>query len=379
MEQKMIVVESDYRKLDEWINKKDVKRAMLVCGGSLKRMSFFTEHLDRVKRDVEIIPFSDFCPNPQYESVMEGVKRFRTRSCDAIIAVGGGSAMDVAKCIKLYSNMNGDGENGGYLRQEIVPNGIPFLAIPTTAGTGSEATRFAVVYYEGVKQSVMSENLIPDTVLMDGRFLNFLPMYQKKVTMMDGFCHALESFWSVNSTKESKGYSRKAIEMVLKNMEGYLANTEDGNWNMLAASHLAGRAINITQTTAGHAMCYKITSLFGLAHGHAAILCNRILFPWMIENTDKCVDLRGEEYVKSVFGEIARAMGCETEPEAAWKVKEVFERLKLPVPVATAAQFEELKMSVNPVRLKNHPIQLSGDTIDMLYHKILREQRISRI
>lgn len=379
MEQKMIVVESDYRKLDEWINKKDVKRAMLVCGGSLKRMSFFTEHLDRVKRDVEIIPFSDFCPNPQYESVMEGVKRFRTRSCDAIIAVGGGSAMDVAKCIKLYSNMNGDGENGGYLRQEIVPNGIPFLAIPTTAGTGSEATRFAVVYYEGVKQSVMSENLIPDTVLMDGRFLNYLPMYQKKVTMMDGFCHALESFWSVNSTKESKGYSRKAIEMVLKNMEGYLANTEDGNGNMLAASHLAGRAINITQTTAGHAMCYKITSLFGLAHGHAAILCNRILFPWMIENTDKCVDLRGEEYVKSVFGEIARAMGCETEPEAARKVKEVFERLKLPVPVATAAQFEELKMSVNPVRLKNHPIQLSGDTIDMLYHKILREQRISRI
>lgn len=371
MEQKMIVVESDYRKLDEWINKKDVKRAMLVCGGSLKRMSFFTEHLDRVKRDVEIIPFSDFCPNPQYESVMEGVKRFRTRSCDAIIAVGGGSAMDVAKCIKLYSNMNGDGENGGYLRQEIVPNGIPFLAIPTTAGTGSEATRFAVVYYEGVKQSVMSENLIPDTVLMDGRFLNYLPMYQKKVTMMDGFCHALESFWSVNSTKESKGYSRKAIEMVLKNMEGYLANTEDGNGNMLAASHLAGRAINITQTTAGHAMCYKITSLFRCAHGHAAVLCDRVLFPWMVNHTDMCNDSRGEEYLRETLDEIGRTMGGSDAKAGAVKLAEIFKRLELAIPSAIESQFAELKTSVNPVRLKNHPIALDVDTIDMLYHKIL--------
>ena len=74
---------------------------------------------------------------------------------------------------------------------------------------------------------------------------------------------------------------------------------------------MAGKAINITQTTAGHAMCYKITSLFGCAHGHAAMLCDRILYPWMTENTDKCIDPRGEAYLKQILDEIGQALGCE--------------------------------------------------------------------
>ena len=93
--------------------------------------------------------------------------------------------------------------------------------------------------------------------------------------MMDAFCHALESFWSVNSTEESRRYSKEAIELVLENMEEYLLNTTDGNAGMLLAANIVGKAINITQTTARHAMCYKITSLFGCAHGHAAVLCDR--------------------------------------------------------------------------------------------------------
>lgn len=92
---------------------------------------------------------------------------------------------------------------------------------------------------------------------------------------MDAFCHTLESFWSVNSIEESEVYSKKAIELILAHMEGFLSNTEISNAGMLLAANIAGKAINITQTTASHAMCYKITSIFGVAYGHAAILCDR--------------------------------------------------------------------------------------------------------
>ena len=141
---------------------------------------------------------------------------------------------------------------------------------------------------------------------------------------------------------------------------------------MLRAANTSGKAINITQTTAGHAMCYKITSLFKSAHGHAAILCDRILFPWMVNNTNKCIDPRGEGYLKKTLDEIGVAMGCADAQAGAEKLAEIFNQLELDVPEATEEQYEELKTSVNPVRLKNHPIQLTEDTIDMLYHELLR-------
>ena len=364
----IITSEDNYKGLDEWLSNK--KKVLLVCDNSIQ---FLVDFIQKIKDvSVSIVRFSDFQPNPLYESVVEGVKVFRKENCDSIIAVGGGSAMDVAKCIKLYSNLHGDGENGSWLKEEIVPNTIPFLAMPTTAGTGSEATRYAVVYFGGEKQSIISESFIPETVLMDSNALKTLPIYQKKATMCDALCHAIESYWSVNSTEKSKEFSKEAIQGVLTNLDGYLNNTEVGNAGMLKAAHMAGKAINITQTTAGHAMCYKITSLFGAAHGHAAILCDRVLFPWMINNTGKCVDSRGEEYLKRTLDEIGVALGCADAISGSEKLKSIFEMLEFEIPAATEADFEVLKNSVNPVRLKNHPIALDTNTIDILYHDILR-------
>lgn len=372
MAQRIITPGENYKGFDKWINETRCKKILMVCDGSIWYQKEFNVHLEEVeKMGVQMIDFRDFQPNPLYENVQKGVKLFRDEKCDAIIAVGGGSAMDVAKCIKLYGNIPGEGNNGSWLVADYVENKIPFLAMPTTAGTGSEATRYAVIYYNGKKQSITSESFIPDTVLMDPNCLTTLPLYQKKATMCDALCHGIESFWSVNSTDESKEYSRNAIQGVMENMEGYLANTDEGRAGMLMAANAAGKAINISQTTAGHAMCYKITSLFGSSHGHAAILCDRVLFPWMIEKTDKCIDPRGEEYLKTTLDEIGQAMGCVNAKAGAMKIKSIFDSLGLEVPTATVEQFETLKNSVNPVRLKNHPIALDVDTIDALYHKIL--------
>lgn len=364
----IITPENNYKGFDEWLKGK--KKVLLVCDESIQFLDDFNNKLEEIT--TQTVRFSDFRPNPLYESVAKGVELFRNEDCDSIIAVGGGSAIDVAKCIKLYSNLPGDGAEGSWLSMEIVPNDIPFLAMPTTAGTGSEATRYAVVYYEGAKQSITSDSFIPETVLMDPNALKTLPLYQKKATMCDALCHAIESFWSVNSTEESKEYSRIAIQCVIEHMDGYLNNTDEGRAGMLRAANIAGKAINITQTTAGHAMCYKITSLFGSAHGHAAILCDRVLFPWMIENTDKCIDPRGEEYLKKTLDDIGVAMGCIDAKSGAAKLVKIFEGLEFDVPAATVTQYEELKTSVNPVRLKNHPIVLDVETIDKIYREVLR-------
>ena len=367
MEQKII---TNYEGIDQWIAENGIQKVFLVCDASMPFLKI-KDYFGNLEERIPIVRYDKFKPNPLYESVVEGVNLFRTEKCDSIIAVGGGSAIDVAKCIKLYSNLPGNGKDGTWLQEDIIPNDIPFLAMPTTAGTGSEATRYAVVYYEGAKQSITSESFIPSVVLMDSSALKTLPLYQKKATMCDALCHAIESFWSVNSTDESKQYSKSAIEMIMANMDGYIANNDQANANMLIAANTSGKAINITQTTAGHAMCYKITSLFDCAHGHAAILCDRVLFPWMVKNTDKCIDSRGEEYLKKTLNEIGQAMGCADAQTGAMKLVEIFEKLEMDTPKATETQFRELKGSVNPVRLKNHPIALNEETIDMLYHKIL--------
>ena len=373
MEQKIITRRENYKGLDDWIREAGCRKILMVCDDSIRFQKEFNAHLEEIgKLGVKLIGFRDFQPNPLYENVQAGVKLFRKERCDAIIAVGGGSAMDVAKCIKLYSNLLGNGENGAWLEMDYVPNDIPFLAMPTTAGTGSEATRYAVIYYDGRKQSVTSESFIPGAVLMDPNTLITLPPYQKKATMCDALCHAIESYWSVNSTDESKEYSRAAVRGIMEHMDSYLANTEEGRLDMLMAANTAGKAINITQTTAGHAMCYKITSLFRSAHGHAALLCDWVLFQWMVGNTDKCIDTRGEEYLKKTLDEIGVAMGCGDAASGADKLVEIFEKLELDVPAATNEEYEDLKTSVNPVRLKNHPVQLTADTIDSLYHRILR-------
>ena len=120
------------------------KNYLLVCGHSFSRFPFADRFAPRAI-------FKDFTPNPLYQQAAEGVRLFNSTGCDAIVAVGGGSAMDIAKCIKLFCRMN---PQINYLEQEYRDTGIPLFAMPTTAGTGSESTRHAVVYYNGKKQSI---------------------------------------------------------------------------------------------------------------------------------------------------------------------------------------------------------------------------------
>ena len=313
--------------------------------------------------------FEDFTPNPDYEQVCEGLKAFRESGCDCILSVGGGSAIDVAKCIKLYSAM-ADGKP--YTTQAHVFSPVKHIAIPTTAGTGSESTRFAVIYKDGIKQSVTDDCILPDAAILDPVLLEGLPEYHKKATMLDAVCHATESMWSVNSDEQSEGYSSAALRIIFANYSDYLAGDREAAGRILEAANLAGRAINISQTTAAHAMSYKLTSEFGIAHGHAAAICLPEVWRYITEHTDECTDPRGEDHLMTELGRLSDAYGCETADEAIQKFTAFLTELGLqPVECTDENKLRSLAASVNPQRLSNCPVPMRYNELLEMYRRIL--------
>ena len=326
----------------------------------------------------ERVMFSDFTPNPLYEQVCNGIELLKNSNCDTILAVGGGSAIDVAKCIKL-AVLAKEG-NAAILppivntRVECDGSKLPFIAIPTTAGTGSESTHNAVMYYEGAKQTVTNDGVLPDYAVLEPSVLKTLPLYQKKCTMMDALCQGIESWWSVNSTDESYEYSRKTIELIMANWRKYIfENDDDAAKQIMLAANYGGRAINITQTTAAHAFSYKITSLYNLPHGHAVAVCLPEIWEYMIGHMDKCIDRRGRDYLAGIFTLISKSMGCENPVKAIDLFRQMMKEMDLKNPIAENRdkEIDVLSHSVNPVRLKNNPVGLDEATIITIYYAIV--------
>jgi len=338
-----------------------------------------------IKDDIEALPvkkrvmFSGFTPNPLYEQVINGIELLRISRCDTILAVGGGSAIDVAKCIKL-AVLAEEGETAiipPLVNQRLRIDGskIPFIAIPTTAGTGSESTHNAVMYYDVAKQTVTNDGVLPDYAVLEPSVLKTLPLYQKKCTMMDALCQGIESWWSVNSTEESYEYSRKTVELIMANWRKYIfENDDEAAAQIMLAANYGGRAINITQTTAAHAFSYKITSLYNLPHGHAVAVCLPEIWEYMLAHPEKCIDVRGQEYMQSVFVKISEAMGVSSPVEAIMVFRSMMKEMELKNPIAgnRDEELQTLATSVNPIRLKNNPVGIDENTAKSLYATIVK-------
>lgn len=365
MAQTIIEGLSSSQQIDEILSKHGCKKFLLVCGSSFSKLDISKYFLECKS---ECVIFSDFKVNPLYEDATKGLEVFRKNNCDSIIAVGGGSAIDVAKCIKLFSSMN-DSEN--YLKQEFCENDVLLVAVPTTAGTGSESTRYAVIYYGGEKQSVTHQSIIPSYAILESSTLVSLPLFQKKCTLLDAWCQAIEAYWSVNSTDESKVYSLTAIEKIVKNVDAYLLGDSVASSEIMLASSQAGRAINIAQTTSAHAMSYNLTSNCSVPHGYAVAVCLPKIWRYMLNNTDKCVDKRGEQYLIEVFNVLAKTMGFDTPIQAVEFIEEKMNSWQMPTVSATKEEIESFVGSVNAIRLKNNPVALSPQAIKEIYENVL--------
>lgn len=342
-----------------------IEKPLVVSRGGLMR-----SHLNLEFANITIVQFGEFTPNPTAEQVHAGLELYKKERCDCIISIGGGSAIDVAKAIQAIYHTDPHLSLLDRLTHPM-PKELIHIAIPTTAGTGSESTHFATIYINQKKYSVADKLLIPKIAILDASLLATLPQYERSSTYLDAFCHSVESFWSVRSTKESQEFSRKALNLLVNNIDAYFKGGEEAAQAAILAANYAGRAINLTTTTAAHAMCYQLTSLYGLSHGHAAAVCLPVAWKYLLEKSEANGNL------KNRLTELARII-CQNE-----SIDDPWEALNVFVEMFKKANFtsdwvpknendlEMLVSSVNLQRLSNFPIEMSAEDLRRLYRQAL--------
>ena len=223
------------------------------------------------------------------------------------------------------------------------------------------------------------DSIIPDYAIIDPRFIMNLPKSITASAGMDALSQAVESYWCNNSTDESKRYARAAIKLIIKNLQNAVNTpSKKAREAMARAAHLAGKAINISRTTACHAISYPITSYFNVPHGHAVALTipSMLLYNSQVSK-EELLDKRGLNYVKNVIKEIVNLIGVENVEEASKKIIALMGNIGLKtnlseLGIKTNRNIELIiKNGFNPDRINNNPRKLTEKAL----RKILRDIR----
>ncbi len=338
------------------------KKVFLVTGKSSYEKSGAQQIMESLLKGTPYFRFSDFEENPKLEDVEKGIALFNKENCELTIAIGGGSAIDIAKLINsLYMVQENLEETIRANRLDQKP--FPFVAIPTTAGTGSEATHFAVMYINGENYAFAHKYILPEYVIVDSQLTYSTPAYLTACTGADAFCQALESMWATGGNTESKEYAEKAIQLVWNNLEEAVVNNDHASKDaIIEGAYWAGKAINISKTTASHTLSYKMTSLFDIPHGHAVALT---LVHVMKVNY---------EYAKKDIQRILRLINAENLSAGVAKIEKFWERIGLSMKLSQLG-IEENQISklsnCNIEKLKNNPALLTKEYIENLFRSIL--------
>lgn len=219
-------------------------------------------------------------PNPTFETIIDAYRELKQVEYDLIIAVGGGSAIDTAKAVSMLATVDSDEALNKYLKDGVdIPedfNPKPMIAIPTTAGTGSEVTMWATIWdmEEKKKYSLSHPKLYTEIALLDPELTLTLPEKETIYSGLDALSHAMESIWNKNHNSVSDTFALKAIELVRKYLPELLH--DPGNIDLRTfifhASLFAGLAFSNTKTALAHSISYSLTAHFGLPHGLACSL-----------------------------------------------------------------------------------------------------------
>jgi len=249
-------------------------RAMIVTGRRFARESGYLDKLQNLLKSAgadRIVVFDRVKPNPPAEIVEEGGKLARDEDIDFVIGFGGGSAMDAAKGIAVLATHEGRLRDY-YYPSEPKPPILPIVAIPTTCGTGSEVTKYAV-FSENLRKNVMlGEHIVPLIAILDPGVLDKIPKELLAHTAMDALAHALESYFHVRASDFSRIFSSEAIRIIFDNFRGAYNEDRSSKEQLFYASMLAGIAINFAGTVIPHGLGYYLTEKFGISHGLATSL-----------------------------------------------------------------------------------------------------------
>lgn len=226
--------------------------------------------------------YLDVIPNPSVDCVNEATESYKKCGATSIIALGGGSPMDVAKAVGVLATYGGDIRD--YEGPDKVPGDIvPTIAIPTTAGTGSEVTASAVITDEerNYKLSVLSFKTTPSQVILDPTLIMTAPAFVAAPTGIDAFIHAMEAYLSLNSNLFTDAFAEKAMSLIGGNIRRFVANRKDEEaaYAMMVGSTFAGFAFAWARLGNIHALSHPVSAYYHVAHGVA----NAILMPAIVE------------------------------------------------------------------------------------------------
>ena len=316
------------------------KRVMLVCDPGMVQFGYAAlvkRQLELNRHDPMIEVFSDVEPNPSTNTVYKGLERFVDFQPDVIIALGGGSAMDAAKAMWMFfehPDVSFFGAKQKFLDIRKRTYKIPyaekttFICIPTTSGTGSEVTSFAVITDSEthIKYPLADYALTPDIAIVDPALVMSVPASVTADTGMDVLTHAIESYVSVMASDYTRGLSLQAIKLVFENLEhSYRFGDEESREKMHNASTMAGMAFANAFLGINHSLAHKIGPMFDIPHGRT----NAILMPHVIRyngrDPQKHAMFPKYDYFRADkdYADIARFMGWGTDKQSDAELVEV--------------------------------------------------------
>lgn len=276
-------------------------RCLLVTGRSFARRSGYLKTVVEMLEEagLKAVVFDNVEPNPSTETVYKGAEEGLKNACNLVVALGGGSAMDAAKGIAFLLKSKTRLEENFAPKE--VAEALPIVAVPTTCGTGSEVTKYAVLtsVWRKRKEVLIGDPLTPSLAIADANLLNSLSKELTAYTGFDAFSHALEAYLSKESTPFSDFFALEAARIILGNIVEAAKGVAEARENMLYASMLAGVAINCAGTVAVHGMGYYLTNYHGVHHG----LANGVLLPHVLRfELDRGLDRLEDAAVKLGFG-----------------------------------------------------------------------------
>ena len=373
--QNIVAGKGTIKKLPEVAAKLGGKKAFIISGPHLNKIGAVAacEAL-LAEAGIQAAAFTDCEANPSVETVDKATAQFKESGADFIVAYGGGSPMDVAKAVGVLAKYGGSVTE--YEGAHKVPGDIvPLIAIPTTAGTGSEVTAFSVItdHSRQYKLTVFSYKLLPAYAILDADLIITVPAHTAAACGMDALIHALEAYISTAASPFSDAMAEKAMELIGGNIRRYVANRTDieAAQAMLVGSLFAEIAFSFARLGNVHAMSHPVSAHFNVAHGVA----NAILLPTIVDYNA----LADHGKYRKIYNYIAQIPLGADEFESfmlADEIRDLNDILGIPACLSEVGVKEDAipAMAADAMKSGNiavNPRSSKLEDIEMLYHKAM--------
>ena len=352
-----------------------IKKVLVFCG----KKSFFKSGASELFQDLlektENKFFYKSFDYPGYQDLIVPSKLINDFQPDIILAIGGGTVLDLAKLSNVFCTIKFDKKKIKQSVFEIKRKFCKLIAIPTTAGSGAEATRHAVLYIDKNKYSIESSFILPDYIIIDPTLIISAPCDVSASSGIDALSQAIESLISKKSNDESVQHAIKSLEYSFKFLEKHINQKSlDTTHKMSLAAFYAGKAINISKTTAPHAISYPFTSYFGVKHGQAVsyTLCDCLNFNYQnLKFSSVSFDLR------SRFNKLFDIFKVSSIDDLDRKISQMVKNIGLSTDIRdfNVKKIDDINLileNINSERLANNPVK-----IDVNFVKSILTKKIS--